>query len=171
MTKINTKSYPYILAILFAVGGLIYINLIDEKDEQTFNNALKKGKKEMFIGQLKSIELEGLRNKLTFYKEDSSLKIFVVNEINTTEGLQPNEIKGGEWYEILILENSDKIIDMHKAVEGMNIDAVSDLTEKDRSNINEFIKDEFVKDLILSLFTLIVILFSTFKIYKYQKNA
>lgn len=171
MTKINNKSYSYILAIFFGIIGLVYINLIDENDEKVFKNALNEGNKEMFIGKLKSIELDGLRNKLTFIKEDSSLKIFLVSEINTTEGLQPNEIKGGEWYEVLILENSDKIIDMHKAIEGMNIDKVSPLTEKDRVNINEFIKEEFVKDLILSLFAVIVILFSSYKIYKYQKNA
>ncbi len=171
MTKINQKSYTYILAILFAVGGLIYINLIDESDEKIFKEALKSGKKEIFVGKLKSIKLVALNDELVLYKADGSEKKFLVNEINTTNGLKPKDITENEWYEIVKIVNANKIIDMHKSVENLNIDEVRDLTSSDKKHIQKYIDDEFAIDLILSGISIGLIIFSAVKIYFIQKKG
>lgn len=166
MAKINPKNYTYILSLLFAVGGLCYINLVDENDEKIYKQALESGKKELFIGRLKSIELVNLRDKMVFVKEDSTLKTFIVSEINTTQGLKPNDIKEGNWYEVVKILNADKIIDMHPAVEGEFIDEVKNLSGTDKDLIKEYIEEEFMMDLILSAVLILIIMFSSFMIYK-----
>lgn len=172
MTKINSKSYTYILAIIFAIGGFIYINLIDESDEKIFKTALVSGKKEIFVGKLKSINLvSGLKDELVFYKEDGSEKKFLVSEINTTKGLKAKDIKPEEWYEIVKIVNADKIIDMHQAVQNQHIDEVRTLTHSDKEHIQHYIDNEFTIDLILSSICILVALFSGYKIYKYQTEV
>lgn len=171
MTRINNKSYTYILAIIFAIGGFIYINLIDESDEKIFKKALTAGKKEIFVGKLKSINLvSGLKDELIFYKEDGSEKKFLVSEINTTNGLKAKNIKPEEWYEIVKIVDADKIIDMHQAVPNQHIDEVRPLTHSDKQHIQHYIDDEFTIDLILSGICIVLVLFSAYKIYKYQSE-
>jgi hypothetical protein len=173
MTKINQKSYTYILAILFALGGLIFINFIDESDEIIFKKALASGKKEIFVGKLKGIQLVGFlgqKNELTFYKSDGSEKKFLVDQINTTNGLKIKEIKPDEWYEIVKIVNAKKIIDMHKSVENLNIDEIRGLTNSDKNHIQHYIDDEFATDLVLTGISLGLIIFSAVKIYFIQKK-
>ena len=171
MTKINPKSYTYILAVVFALGGLIYINLIDEADEAVFKKALASGKKEVFVGKLKSINLVGLNDELVFYKPDGSLKKFLVSEINTSRGLKPKDIVAEEWYEVVKIVNANKIIDMHKSVHNLNLDETKELSPSDKKHIQQYIDNEFTIDLILSGISIILILFSFYKINKYQKQS
>src|SRR5690606_37783918 len=112
------------------------------------NEALKSGKKEIFAGKLKSIELVGLSNELVFYNKDSSTKTFLVSEINTTHDLRPKDIVADNWYQIVKIVNANKIIEMHRAVTGTYLDEVKDLTHSDKEDIKKYIEEEFTQDLI-----------------------